>query len=258
MHDWSSTITYPPFAIALLAGLLGGFVRGYSGFGFALAALPILTLALPPSTAVPAVLPPEVAIALFSIPSLSRNIAWSVLGRLILGTLIGTPIGLVLLAAAPATTMRLIVSFVIGIAVLVLWYRPVLSQKMIGFARLVAAGLTSGLLNGSTALSGPPVIVALLGTGLPTAVTRVTIMAFVACSAALGLVMASVGGLYTLPTAAATFVLAPGALLGGLAGSAVFVRTDEAHYHRASLIILLTVASISVASAGWTLFCPMS
>jgi uncharacterized membrane protein YfcA len=39
--------------IILIAGVFGGVVRGYSGSGFALAAMPILTIVLPPVTAVP-------------------------------------------------------------------------------------------------------------------------------------------------------------------------------------------------------------
>jgi uncharacterized membrane protein YfcA len=41
------------FVIILIAGVFGGVVRGYSGSGFALAAMPILTIVLSPVTTVP-------------------------------------------------------------------------------------------------------------------------------------------------------------------------------------------------------------
>jgi uncharacterized membrane protein YfcA len=251
----------PPTLITLaaLAALMGGFVRGYSGFGFALAAMPILTLVIPPAAAVPAILLIEVAIGVATIPERRSQVARPVLGYLLLGTIVGTPLGLTALALAPAEAMRLAVGVVVLIAVLVLWQRPsVALARVTGLTSLAGAGFVSGLLNGGTAMSGPPVIIALLGSGLPTQTTRATIMAFVAVSAALGIALAVASGLYTSDALFTTLIMAPCAAVGALAGSAVFAGTGDALYRPASLTILFTVACVAIAGACWSLFHSLS
>jgi len=236
------------------AGFAGGLVRGYSGFGFALAAVPFLTLFLPPTTAVPAVLPIEVGIGLATIPAIQGHVARPALFGLIAGTLFGTPLGLMFLASVSPDQMRLVVGAAVLAAVAILWQRPTISSGSLGFAPLAGAGLVSGLLNGGTALSGPPAIVALLSTDLPTSSTRSTIMAFVAFSAALGIAIAVSGGLYPSRALGTTLVMAPAAAMGTLMGNALFSRTSETHYRPASLGILSTVACVAIVGAGWTLF----
>ena len=255
MTDWVLA-SLPPttlIALAAFAALMGGFVRGYSGFGFALAAMPILTLLLRPAAAVPAILLLEFAIGAATIPERRRDIVRPVLRYLVLGTLLGTPLGLTVLAYAPVEVMRLAVGAVVVIAVFVLWQRPVAVANVTGLAPLAGAGFVSGLLNGGTAMSGPPVIIALLGSGLPTQATRATIMAFVAVSAALGIALAVASGLYSSETLFTTLVMAPCAAVGASVGSAMFAGTPDVHYRQASLAILLTVACVAIGGACWSL-----
>ena len=255
MIDWISA-PFPPLTLTVLAafaGLLGGFVRGYSGFGFALAAMPILTLVLPPAAAVPAILPIELAIGMVTIPEFRGDVARPTLGYLVLGTLVGTPLGLTVLAFAPAEAMRFAIGVAVFIAVLVLWRRPVPAARVTGIGPFAGAGLISGLLNGGTALSGPPVIVALLASGLPVQATRATIMAFIAISAALGIALAFAGGLYTANILLTALIIAPCAAAGAFAGNAVFARTAHGHYRSASLAILLAVACVAIGGACWSL-----
>ena len=239
--------------VTTFAGLFGGFVRGYSGFGFALAAVPVLGLALPPYIAIPAVMPIELAIGLATMPSERRNVALRPLGWLVLGTLVGTPIGITFLSRIPAEQMRIFISLVVVLAVVILWRRPVLPINMLGRPALIGAGLISGLLNGGAAMSGPPAIIALLGGRLETRVARATLIAFVAFSAALGVVFGIASGLVGIASLQATLLLGPGAALGGLLGLSVFSCTANSSYHRASLAILLLVSLSAIGSAAFTL-----
>src|SRR5690348_17083823 len=237
--------------IALAAGLIGGFIRGYSGFGFALTAVPVLTLALPPAQAVPAVLPLEVLLGLGTIPAQRSNVDWPTTGWLVLGTLIGTPVGVAVLARMPADVMRLVVGAVVLLAVAIIWRRPVLSD-MLRPAPLWGAGFASGLLNGGTAMSGPPVILALLSSGRGSLSTRATLMMFIAISATWAASVAALNGLYAANTLAAVLILVPGAALGGWAETVIFSRT-QAHYRNASFAILIAITAISVGTTAWTM-----
>jgi len=105
----------------LLAALFGGIVRGYSGFGFALAAMPILTIAMSPVQAVPVVFPLEFAIGVLTLPMERRSIDLRVLKWLALGALLGTPIGVTVVALLPTEWTRLLLGLAVGVAVIRAW-----------------------------------------------------------------------------------------------------------------------------------------
>jgi len=238
--------------IALAAGFLGAFIRGYSGFGFALTAVPVLTLALPPAQAVPAVLPLELLLGLGTIPGQRDHVAWPTMGWLVLGTAIGTPIGIAVLASMPAAVMRLVVGGVVLLSAALLWRRPGMPD-MLEPAPLCAAGFTSGLLNGGTAMSGPPVILALLGSGLEPRMARATLMVFVALSAMWAASGAAFGGLYTHRTLSAMLIMLPAVAVGGFAGAALFRFMPHPRYRAASLGILAAITAIAIGTAGWNM-----
>ena len=243
-------------AATAFAGLFGGFVRGYSGFGFALAAVPALALVVPPALAIPAVLPIELAIGLATFPAEINRVAWQPCARLITGTVIGTPIGLAALASIPSGLMRVVVSVVVVLAVLVLWRRPQISGKMLGRGALIGAGVFSGLLNGGTAMSGPPAIIALLASNLTAASARATLIVFIAFSAALGIVLSAASGLLGPAAVGITVLMIPTAALGGILGVWVFARTAQSVYRHACLTILLLVSLSAIGSVTFSFFYP--
>jgi uncharacterized membrane protein YfcA len=238
--------------VALAAGFIGGFIRGYSGFGFALASVPVLTLAFTPAQAVPAVLPIEVLLGVTTIPQQRSHIDWNVIRWLVLGTMIGTPIGLAVLASLPPNVMRLVVGAAVLAAVAVIWQRPAL-PNMLRPVSLWGAGFTSGLLNGGTAMSGPPVILALLSSGLSPFVTRACLMMFIAISATWAASVAAASGLYGANALAVTVVMIPAAAVGGWAGTVVFDRFAHAQYRTASFGILIAITAIAAGTTGWTM-----
>ncbi|KQO91157.1 hypothetical protein ASF32_22775 [Methylobacterium sp. Leaf91] len=233
--------------------MFGGFVRSYSGFGFALAAVPVLCLVMPPVGAIPAVLPVELAIGLLTLPGERSRVAWTALTWLVLGTLVGTPIGVALLSRIPAEQMRIAISLVVILAVVILWRRPRLPLDMLGRPALAVAGLTSGLFNGGTAMGAPPAIIAILGSPLDPRDARATLVAFVAFSAALGTALGIATGLLNEASLGTTLAMAPGAALGGFLGIRIFARTAPESYRGHSLAILLIVSISASGSAAFVL-----
>ena len=247
-------MSLPVVFLIAAAGLIAGFVRGYSGFGFGLAAIPILTIALLPQVAVPAILLLELLLALVTVRGVRGQVAYPVLRWMIVGTLLGTPIGVVTLINVSPDAMRIAIGLIVVIAVIVLWRRSNAIANGPRPVSLIAAGFISGLLNGGTAMSGPPVIIALLSTGVSALVVRATIMGFVAASALLGVMISSLNGLYTSPVFMTALVMIPCSLIGASIGDAAFRGAPDAHYKRISLLILLAVALAAIAAAGWHLY----
>ena len=81
----------------LLAGaavLLGGYARGYSGFGSAAIIMAVCTLILPPQEVVPVAIALEIAAGAMQLPGMRHAIDWRLLAVILAGALIGNPIGI--------------------------------------------------------------------------------------------------------------------------------------------------------------------
>lgn len=245
----------PWFWIVALAGLFGGVVRGYSGFGFALAAVPILTIAMPPSLAVPAVFPVEFTIGLLTLPFEWEKIDFRVLKRLAVGAAIGTPFGVTILRVLPSEWMRVLVGLAVVAAVVRAW-KPSDGAASKTAWYLVLIGTASGGLNGGTGMSGPPVIVTLLDGYLPAATARATLMAFIAMSALFGVILSSVSGSYVDGVLLVSLRMVPAVAVGCIAGIAIFSLVSRRHYRAVSLSLLMLAVSISLTSTFWFLLGP--
>ena len=233
-------------AVAVLAGAVGGLLRGFAGFGFGLAAVPILIVTMPPVDAIPAVLIHEVMFGVLAVPEVRHAVAWDRLATLVGGSLLGTPVGLAMLNLVPADTMRLVVGLIILASVILLWWMP----RPVGALTTVnlgVAGLLSGILNGSTAASGPPPIVLLFASDLPPRQVRGLLMVFILASALIAVALAALTGLVTPRVVAIAAVMMPGVLVGSWAGRRLFERLGAGHYRRISLVLL---SAVSVAALG--------
>ena len=166
-------------ALDLLAAvviLVAAFIRGYSGFGFALVGVAGISLVTAPSVAVPVVLILEVAASLLLLPPVLRQVAWRPVLLLLAGAAVLTPIGALFLIRAPADAVRVALAGVIAAAALVLLRAP-RAHRQPGTPETLAVGGIAGLLNGAFGTSGPPIVLSFVGSQPTAAVTRAPMMA---------------------------------------------------------------------------------
>eukprot|EP01036_Dinobryon_divergens_P001703 gene1703-2236_t len=162
----SSTALVFALAYAGLAVFLGGILRGYTGFGFAIAATPLLTLVLPPQEAVAIVAMLQVAIGLTDLRGAVPRADWRGIAPVMIGMALATPLGFALLMVMNAAQARLAIALTLGIATanLMTGWRfrgppaPVVA---------VSVGLVSGIFNGLAAMAGPPAVAYCLGLAFP-------------------------------------------------------------------------------------------
>jgi uncharacterized membrane protein YfcA len=233
----------------LLAALFGGIVRGYSGFGFALAAMPILTIAMSPVQAVPVVFPLEFAIGVLTLPMECRSVDLRVLKWLALGALLGTPIGVTVVALLPTEWTRLLLGLAVGAAVIRAWKQETTptAQKD---TKLAAIGFLSGCLNGGTGMSGPPVIVSLLGSEMPMHKARATLIAFIAMSAGFGIAISVFNHAYSGDILLTSLIMSPAVALGCGLGVVAFSWGPKHLYRPISLSLLALSMVIAIGVAG--------
>jgi uncharacterized protein len=140
--DW---LLIPVAAVLFLATV----VRSALGFGEALVAVQLLALLISVETAVPLAVLVSVVVAAAVVLRDWRHVQLGSVGRLVIATLVGTPIGLVLLTRAPEAAVKAgLAVVIIAFSAYSLWTR--------GAARLRSDrsawgfGLAAGVLGGRT------------------------------------------------------------------------------------------------------------
>jgi uncharacterized membrane protein YfcA len=227
--------------VAIFAVFVAGIIRGYSGFGFAMVAVTSMSLVLPPVEVVPTVLVLEVLASLRLVPQVRKDIDCYSLRWLLIGSFIGIPFGVYLLATVPAAPMRISISLMVLIASISLM-RGFAWKRMPGIILILITGLACGMLNGAAAIGGPPVILFYLSSPAGVKTSRASIIAYFLGIDTLCLIMAAVQGLTTFQTLLLTAVCLVPLLLGITVGSRMFIKIDQAFFRRHVLILLILLS----------------
>ncbi len=144
--------------LTLLILFISALIRSTVGFGDALIAMPLLTLVLGVQTATPLVALTAVTIALTIVGSSWRKIDVRTTWRLILASIVGIPLGLLLLKTAPEALVKGFLGILIILFSLYQLTRPALPALnrpnwAYGF------GFIAGILGGAYNTNGPPVVI---------------------------------------------------------------------------------------------------
>lgn len=153
-----------PGAVGLLvvATLLGGLVRGFTGFGFAMVFMPLASLAVGPVVALALIWVIDAPFALPLAARSARRADWREVLPLLTAATLTLPLGVWLLTSLDRITMRWLLAGVVLLAVTILasgWrYHGAPSRRL-----TLGAGAASGLFSGLASLGGMPLAVFWLG-----------------------------------------------------------------------------------------------
>ena len=101
----------PAIFMALCGIVLGaGAVRGLTGFGFAILAVPLMGLVIPPTEAVLLAIILQMLIGPFGVSGAIAHIDRRLVSGVALGAALGTPLGLLVLSATAPDTARLMIA----------------------------------------------------------------------------------------------------------------------------------------------------
>lgn len=231
--------------ILAAATLAAGFLRGVTGFGFALAAVPLYSLSMPPLQAVILAQMLQIAAAPVDFLQVRRHLEGRTLALLCAGALVCTPIGAFFALRLQPDLLRLLIAVVVLMGLVALLARFTVRA---GRGPAMVAGAVAGLLGGLAAMPGPPAVAYFLGRGADKRVSRASLLlffAFTACVALGSLAIASdVLHWDMLLRAAGAW---PMMILGTWAGTRLFERLGEGHYRKAALAVLFLSAILTGA-----------
>ncbi|WP_293801133.1 sulfite exporter TauE/SafE family protein [uncultured Bosea sp.] len=155
-------LTVDGIAVLLAATLIGGLVRGFTGFGFAMVFMPLASVILGPVAALGLIWFIDLPFALPLAARSARQAEWREILPLLLTATLALPAGIWLLIWLDRETMRWVLASLVLIAVALMasgWRyhgRPTIPLSL-------GVGALSGLFNGMASIGGMPLAVFWLG-----------------------------------------------------------------------------------------------
>lgn len=242
-------LAFPSTQFFLIALVIfgAGIVRGATGFGFSLIMMVVLTNFYPPATVVPILLLWEVVASCLHLPFVWRDVDWKSMRWLGLGAVAGTPVGVYLLTSIPVQPMCFAVNAIVLVLAFLLFLgrRP---RKTPGPASAVGVGLTSGIINGAAAASGPPVLL-FYAVDHDAASTRASFMAFFLVIDLFGFALMLNKGLMTAQSLSFSSVLALPMFAGMFVGHKWAAHIPDAKLRRLVQILLMLLAAAGMFRA---------
>ena len=155
-------LTASGIATLLFATFLGGLVRGFTGFGFAMVFMPLASVVLGPVAALGLIWVIDVPFALPLAARSAKRAEWREVVPLLIAATLTLPIGLTLLVWLDQTTMRWLLSSLVlaTVALLASGWRY---HGQPGIPLSLGVGALSGLCNGLASIGGMPLAVFWLG-----------------------------------------------------------------------------------------------
>lgn len=235
----------PALLVAMMAALVGGYVRGFTGFGGALIYVPVVSAVAGPQIAAPTFLIIDYVLTLPMVVRALRVCRWQTVLPAAVGAVVATPFGAWLLATGDPVVLR----WIICIVVILFLGLIVSGWRYHGdptAAASVGVGGVSGLFAGIGQISGPPVIALWVSGSAPLAIIRANMFCFFGLLGVSSFAAYLWRGLYSTETLSYLALLAPlyGAAL--FLGGRAFARTKGANYRRLTYALVAFAALSSM------------
>lgn len=226
------------WCVAGMILFVASVVRGLTGFGFSAILVSGLSLILLPAQTVVLALLLEIVASTHLLPSAWKSINWPLLGALGIGILVGTPIGVSLLAWLDPDVMRLVISVMVLTFALLLFNGYSYKGPQI-FPVYSGVGLLSGICNGTAALGGLPIVTFLLSTQAKVETTRATLIAAFLGTDIYALFLAGGHGMVNSTVLTYAVISLPIVIGGVSLGKRLFNKASPRFFKRSAILLLL-------------------
>jgi uncharacterized membrane protein YfcA len=228
--------------------LLAAILRAFTGFGFALAAVPAFALLMEPTSAVVLSVSLSLGIGITSARSYWGQVPIAPMLPMLALSLLGTLAGTALLAALSPRDFQMWIGIaVIAACTILTFYHPMHHRPRPVLGGIT--GLTSGILNGAFAIPGPPVIIYAMATEAQPRRARAMLITFFTFSALIALVSYAARGLVNLQSMWLFLFSFPAMLAGDKLGFALFRRMGNSFYRRIAIAALFAIGISTLARA---------
>lgn len=239
-----------PLQLGLVAGsvALGGFLRGFVGFGAALVIVPVLAVVFGPRAAVAISSIMGLPAVLQLLPEAVRRSEPGVVLPVAGAIFLAAPLGTALLVNVDPDVMRIVISGLVVAMVALLASGWKLAQKP-GLPTLAGAGAVGGIVQGIGGIGGPPVVAVALARAGPPEQQRANVLGLMTAIALSSLLPLAWWGLFTREVVVAGLVLFPLYSLATALGSRYFATGGARHYRNAALATLAVIGLATLTAA---------
>ena len=238
-------LSFFEFSLILFTVFIASIIRGFNGFGFSATCISGFSFILPAIEIVPIILILEVLISIFMAPYVWNKIDWNFVFKLLIGIVIGSPIGLFLLKYLPPETTHLCVCVII-IFFSILLMRGYSNKKIDNTKSKIVTGIISGTLNGLTTLGGMPVALFLLITSIHPAVIRGSLAALFFLTDVYAFILSFFAGIVDMTTIYRTLPLIIILPIGVYIGDKFFVKSKEDLYRKVVFNFLIVISIFGI------------
>lgn len=225
-----------------------GLITGITAFGFALVAVPLLILFLDPKVGVPIATLCSTLTGVYLFFELRKKMQLKKIIPLILGGILGLPLGVYILIVLDKDYLKISVGALITVFAVLLALgirRKVKSEK---FAS-VMVGLISGLLKGSTSLSGPPLVLFFVNQDQEKEIFRANLTGYFLIMGTLASIALAIGKLVSLSVLGYSAWFVVPTILGTWLGSKICFRVNPFLFRYLSLAVVI-IAGILCTLSG--------
>jgi uncharacterized membrane protein YfcA len=219
---------------------VASFVFGLTGFGIGLVSLSLLPFFVPPTMVVPLITLYGAAFALVMTIQLRRDVMFPQLVSLLIGTVLGAPVGVWVLEAFPPSLLKRLIGLILIAVVVIEWYGAY-PEKLSGRHWGLCAGGLAGLLGGAIGTPGPPVILYAVAQGWSPRVMKAMLQTFFLVNQSVIVANHWWAGLLTREVVWLACLYMVPAAIGVAAGIRLFDRIDQVRFRRLMFALLFVL-----------------
>ncbi len=252
MPDWLADLVgpagYPGLALVAGAVLLGGFLRGFVGFGSALVTVPVLSLAYGPLVGLPIAALLGLPATLQLLPSAIRFAERPFVWPIALACFAAAPLGTWILVSLRQEVMKIAISAIV-LAMVAMLYSGWRLARRPGMATLLGAGALAGLVQGTAGVGGPAVVVVALSRPGTAERTRANVIGAMTALPLSAMPPLWYHGLFTAEVVAVGVALVPLQIGATWLGARVFSDHGRRHYRNLALLALALIGLLTLVFA---------
>jgi uncharacterized protein len=220
-------------------------VMGLAGFGIALVGMAFLPYFMPPAAAIAVLTIYTVAFVIVIFVPVRRHVTMRGVTLLLVGTVLGTPLGVWILVAVSASTLNRIIGAVLVVVVLLEWAGRY-PQRLTGRWWGLGAGFVAGVMGGAVGMPGPPVVVYSTMQGWSPQTIKANLQVFFFVNQAVILAGYWRAGLLTADVWRLSASFALPAAAGTVVGILLFKHVDHVSFRRVVFAVLLVSGLVLV------------
>ncbi len=239
-----------PLHILLLAELVAfvaALVKGSTGFGFGLLAIPLLVLMLDAKLVVAIAVPIQIVIDALILSRVWQHIEIKKVAPIVLAGAVGIPLGTFIILTISSDTLRLFVLSVVMVSSLLMitGYTVRISRERLASA---ITGLAAGALYSSTGISGPPMVLFMLNQKWSRETFRSTLSVASICLETLTVISFAASGVINARSLGLDLVLLPVVLFSFYLATKLLARINPTIFRKLAIYLVLIAGIVGVAT----------